>query len=103
MEGIPGTILEQLGGPRFVLMVGARSIAGCERTLSFRIGRNRPGVTHVTIELNGLDLYDLDFTSVRSRGHGLGMYRRTVARVFGLGAEQLRATFTTVTGLETSL
>lgn len=94
---VANTIREQLGGKRFDLMTGAKNFTGSDRALSFQIGRNAHGVTHVRVELNGRDLYDVKFfavrgTSVKPKGEANDVY-----------AEQLRATFTCFTGLYTSL
>jgi hypothetical protein len=95
------TILAQLGGNRFIAMTGARNLvsdAHCGRgSLSFKVGRNERGVTHVRITLQSNDLYRVESLKVR------GLNIATVADVSGVYADQLRATFTAQTGLATSL
>lgn len=95
------TILAQLGGQRFVVMTGARNLvsdAHCERgCLSFKVGKNAKGVTHVRITLQADDLYRVETLKVR------GMTITPVADVRGVYADKLRATFTAATGLDTSL
>lgn len=59
------TILEQLGGNKFVVMTGAKNLGGTENSLSFRIGRNSSKSNCVKIVLNGSDLYDITFSHIR--------------------------------------
>lgn len=94
---VANTIREQLGGKRFDVMTGAKMYTGSDRALNFQIGRNAKGVTHVCIELNALDLYDVQFFAVR------GTSVKTKGAAFSVPAESLRATFTENTGLYTSL
>ena len=55
------TILDQLGGHKFVVMTGAKELVDCGMGLRFKIGRNASKANMVTINLNGLDLYDIGF------------------------------------------
>ena len=91
------TILEQLGGNRFIAMTGSKNFGWSDNLLSFKIGRNSSRVTHVRIKLNSLDLYDVEYIRV------WGSKRETVAESHGLYADMLRSDFTEKTGLETSL
>jgi hypothetical protein len=95
------TILEQLGGNRFIAMTGARNfVSDASRgrgSLMFKVGRNDKGVTHVRVTLNGNDLYDVAALKVRSLD---------VAQLderYDVGFDSLRAEFTELTGLATSL
>ena len=91
------TILQQLGGNKFISMTGAKNLGGTENSLSFKIGRNGSKITHVIITLNGLDLYDVEYIRVYN-------YKRTViAASEGLYFDSLQPDFTAKTGLETSL
>lgn len=91
------TILQQLGGNRFVVMTGASNLLGRPDGLSFKVGRNPKGVTHVRVTLTAMDDYTVEFlrirgTKVQPVGYTEGVYDDSLARVF-------RAN----TGLETSL
>lgn len=55
------TILNQLGGNRFVAMTGAKNFVALENGIKFSIGRNASKANTVKITLNGLDLYDIEF------------------------------------------
>jgi hypothetical protein len=55
------TILDQLGGARFVTVTGARNFAGSSDSLSFQLPRNPKRVTHVRITLMRTDTYAVTF------------------------------------------
>jgi len=55
------TILNQLGGSKFVAMTGAKNFVALENGIKFNIGRNASKANTVKITVNGLDLYDIDF------------------------------------------
>lgn len=90
-------ILTQLGGGKFIAMTGAKNLAGDEKSLQFKIGRNSKSVSHVKVELNGLDLYNVTFYSVRA---GKVTIKNQVDNIYN---DMLQSTFTTNTGLYTSL
>ena len=95
---IAATILQQLGGNKFIAMTGAKNLGFTNKGLQMKIGRNSKGVTHVIIDLDrGKDLYNIEFVKVR------GMKRTTVKKLKGIYADQLRNIFTKYTGLRTSL
>lgn len=94
---VANTIVQQLGGNRFRAMTGANTFVGSERSVTFKIGRNAKGVSHVRITLNVADLYDMEFLSVR--GTSIKRKSDAIARY----ADQLRETFEQHTGLYTSL
>ena len=93
------TILEQLGGNRFIAMTGASSFAGGEFSLSFRIPRTNK-IKAVIVTLNGLDLYDMRF---------VGQKNAPSHEVFDVAVhknvtfEDLQPLFTKETGLYTHL
>lgn len=93
------TILAQLGGNRFTVMTGARSYVGSADTLSFKLPNRfaNDGINGVRITLDASDTYTVDFYKIR------GIKMTTVKSVSGVYADQLRALFTRVTGLDTSL
>ena len=64
-NNIPQTILQQLGGNKFIAMTGAKNFGTNGNDLSFKIGRNPKGFTHCRITLNSLDLYDMTFIRIR--------------------------------------
>ena len=99
-QAIAEETLRQLGGNRFLVMTGARYLAYHENgALQFRLpGRiARQGINHVRVELNGMDLYDITFASLR------GMKHTVKHEATNVHAESLRDIFTTHTGLHCTL
>lgn len=96
---VPETILEQLGGNRFIAMTGARTFLADGNTLRFRLPSNfaSHGINSVRVTLNGADTYDLVFSKVR------GSSVTEVAAVTHVYADQLRDVFRSETGLDTTL
>ena len=92
---IAKTILEQLGGSRFVVMTGSKNFVAGEKNLSFKVGKNGSKVTHVRITLNSKDLYDMEFLNIR------GMKVKTVAECNDVFCDQLQELFTRYTGMYT--
>lgn len=90
-------ILRQLGGGRFTAMTGAKNYLGSENSLSFKIGRNDSGITHVRITLDPSDTYTVTFSKVR------GTNAKVVKELDGVHADALRTVFTMATGMATSL
>lgn len=93
------TILDQLGGSRFVAMTGAKQLVALERGLQFKIGSgavNRANT--VKIELDASDTYTVTFYRVR----GLDVVR-IGEPLQGVYADQLQGAFTASTGMDTHL
>jgi hypothetical protein len=61
---IAKTILQQLGGNRFIAMTGARNLVADSNSLTMSIMRNKAKTKYLTIRLNSLDLYDMQFKSI---------------------------------------
>ncbi len=59
------TIMQQLGGRRFVMFTGAKEFTTIKNGLQFKIGRNSSKANRVEITLNGADLYDMKFIKFR--------------------------------------
>jgi len=94
---VANTILQQLGGRQFIAMTGAKNLTGSADTLTMKIGRNAKTISHVKIKLTAMDDYTVEFIRVRK------FDAKTVAKVEGVYAENLRQVFTANTGLYTSL
>ena len=90
------TILDQLGGRKFIAMTGAKDFMHGPKGLVFKIGRNAKSVSHVRIDLQN-DLYNVEFIRVRGA-------KRTVLKYFQhVYFDQLQDLFEKNTGLRTSL
>ena len=84
-------------GNKCLFMIGAKNLAGDEKSLHFKVGRNSKGVTHVVITLNSLDLYDMEFLSCR------GTSRKVKAEANGVYGDMLNPMIEEHTGMYTSL
>ena len=95
----PKETIKQLGGNRFLYMVGAKNLAVDKprNELHMKIMRNAKGVSHVVIKLTSLDLYDMKFLSLRA---GKIRVKATEKGVYG---DQLATFFKKHTGLNTRL
>ena len=92
------TILEQLGGNKFVAMTGAKNFGGTEDSLSMRIGRNSSNSNYLKITLNMMDLYDMEFCKLTRMGE-----KKSVTEYKNVYNDLMRGTFTAHTGMYTSL
>jgi hypothetical protein len=94
------TILQQLGGQRFLVMTGAKNLIGSADSLTLRINSvNYDGkrVNVVKVTLDPLDTYTVTASYLRAGK------LKTVATVSDVYNDALQAVFTRVTGLHTSL
>lgn len=93
------TILEQLGGNRFIAMTGAKMLVAGDDFLQFKIGAgaiNKANTVRITLEPS--DLYRVQFYRVR------GVDVREIGECLrGVYADQLQGAFTASTGLDTYL
>lgn len=95
------TILQQLGGNRFIAMTGSTNFLGDKASLSFKLPRGaKGGITHVVVTLASDDTYTVEFLKCNLRTK---VYRLVVAEVAGVYADSLQRVFTTQTGLDTHL
>lgn len=93
------TILQQLGGNRFLVMTGAKNLVGSENSLAMKInGRNGAGkkVSHVRITLTPEDTYTVETMNV------YGSKVTTVNTRLNVYCDSLRESFESLTGLYTS-
>ena len=93
------TLLQQLGGNKFMVMTGAKNLMvdKKEKSLHMRIGKNSKGINHVKITYMPDDTYKMDFGRIRKMDY------KVVRSVTGVYAEALQDVFTEVTGMYTSL
>ena len=95
----PKQLLQQLGGNKFVAMTGAKNLAvdKSKNELHMKIGRNSKSISHVIIRLSSMDLYDMEFLSIR------GSSRKIKSKEKGVYADQLGKMFKKNTGLDVRL
>lgn len=100
MNATASTILQQLGGNRFLAMTGARDVVSTQDSIIFRLPRGaRGGVNSVVVRLNLNDTYTVLF----NRRTNMGVNVSLISSASNIYADQLRAVFTEHTGLHTSL
>lgn len=96
---VANTILEQLGGNRFVAMTGAKNFGdvgdGLAFQLSSRMTRNHCNAVKIT--LTPMDTYQIKFLKMGSRD------LKVIKIIDGVYNDQLQDIFTAETGLYTSL
>lgn len=92
---IAQTILEQLGGNRFIAMTGARNFVSIPYGLRFRLPCRKVNVVEIT--LTPMDEYNMRFWLVR------GENVKEVRSYGGIDCDQLEELFTEATGLYTRL
>jgi hypothetical protein len=91
------TILNQLGGNKFIVMTGSKNFINLGNGLQMKLTRNKANAQYLSIELNSMDLYDLKFYSVS------GIQLKMKNEINGVYCDQLKSIFTDVTGLYVSL
>ena len=93
------TLLQQLGGNKFMVMTGAKNLMVDkeEKSLHMRIGKNSKGINHLKITYMPDDTYTMDFGRIRKLDY------KVVRSVKSVYAEALQDVFTEVTGMYTSL
>jgi len=97
---IANEIYRQLGGRRFAVMTGAKNFVGGADSLTFKIGRNSRGITHIKIILSPLDLYDVQFLQCRMRPNPSV---KTIDGYSMVMAGDLQGLISRATGLDTHL
>jgi len=95
---IAKTILEQLGGNKFVAMTGAKNFVDCGDALSMRIGRNKTSSNYLKITLNAMDTYDMKFCKLTRK-----FEEKSVTEYHNIYNDMLTDQFTSHTGMYTSL
>lgn len=96
---VPETILQQLGGNKFVAMTGAKDFAGAAYMLAFsvssRMTRNK--CNRVIITILASDTYKVQFCKLSK------FELKTITTIVGVHCSELQQIFTQETGLVTSL
>ncbi len=98
---VANTILEQLGGRRFVVMTGCRDFVGSENALKFRIPKAKDGINCCEIKLEPSDTYTVRFVRVGDRRTGYRVTEKSVHE--DIYNDSLVELFERVTGLYTHL
>ena len=100
---VANTILNQLGGNKFIMMTGAKQFFCDDNSLGFKIGKNAAGVNYVKITLNAMDTYDMVLERVSFIKKTGETKRKVIGSHEGIYDDMLQACFTNTTGMYTSL
>ena len=106
---VASTILEQLGGNKFIVMTGSKNFLDCGNALSMKLAGNKSKANHLKITLNGLDLYNMDFFYCRVPYFDTKkmVFKEAVSKQVieykDVCFDQLQELFSRVTGLDTRL
>ena len=96
---VANTITQQIGN-RALTMLGAKDLMGDKDSLTFRIGRNAQGVTHIKVRLDPSDTYTMQFLR---KGRAPRYEHKVVSEVDDVYAEDLRRIIELKTGMYTRL
>ena len=96
---IAKTILEQLGGNKFIAMTGSKNFGAGENYLQMHLTKNAAKAKYLKITLDPSDTYSMEFFSMKTKTYE----KVTKAKHEGVYFDQLQAIFTEVTGLYTHL
>jgi hypothetical protein len=94
---IATTILNQLGGRRFLAMTGATNLVAIHSGLMLKLKRNVSKANYMRITLTSDDLYKVEFIYAR------GEVIRTVREMSGVYNDMLQDLFYSVTGMYCTL
>jgi hypothetical protein len=109
MKSIAETILDQLGGNKFVVATGSKNLVADKNRLIMTLSRNKSKANRLEISLNGLDTYDMrffKFTPFKFDANTMTMREEKLEDVKilkNIYCDQLQEIFTHITGLITKL
>ena len=95
---VPFTILEQLGGKRFIVRTGSSNLIPEANSLTMNLVKNKSGASKLSITLDPTDTYTMRFfkNPAQEQGNEIEIYH-------GVYCDQLQQIFEEVTGLDLSL
>lgn len=96
------TIASQIGRGS-MRMLGAKDFVGDTKSLTFRIGRNAKGVSHIRITLDPDDTYTVEFLAVRRSKNPPYVDKKVLSSHANTYVDALHRTIETGTGLYTSI
>lgn len=101
---IAQTILQQMGGHRFVLTTGSKDFIGLGNGLLMSLSRNKTSANRLEIIYDeGLDLYNMRFYRKTFSKKTFESKTKDIAKYEGIYFDMLEEIFTEVTGLNTRL
>lgn len=97
------TILEQLGGRRFVAMTGASQFMGDVDHIAFKLPPNKSKANKIKITLTPMDTYTIRAYRINMRAKSADDICKELQAVEDVYADNLQEVFTSMTGLYTRL
>lgn len=94
------TILEQLGGRRFIMFTGSTNFVGDENSLTMRLKANKVKAKWLKITLTPMDVYLMEFIKEK-KTNGIHEGIEIVATRENVYCDQLEEVFEDVTGVYT--
>ena len=92
---IASTILNQLGGRGFLKMTGSFNLVIGQRNLKMKLRKNKSGATHLIVELDEWDTYEMKFFKISK------IFNVEIVEEYGtIYNEELQDIFTEVTGFD---
>jgi hypothetical protein len=98
---IATTILEQLGGNRFIAMTGSKHFIALDDGLRMNLSRNKTTANRLEIILTPGDDYTMRFYQMVKKGFDYEV--KEVKKIDMVYFDNLQTVFTNVTGMHTSL
>ena len=98
---IAETILDQIGGNKFIVMTGSKNFLNIGNGLRMNLTRNKSKAQYLKIELNACDTYTMKFFSARRTESDIII--KDIETISGVYADQMARIFEQVTGLYTRL
>lgn len=93
------TILQQLGGTKFLAMTGSKNLTTTKYSLNMNLSKNNASAKFLTVELEENDTYTMTFSKLKKGTFEFIICQQKTGVLF----DQMQAVFTEVTGLRTSL
>ena len=106
---VADTILQQLGGHKFVVMTGSSHFVSDKNTLRMKLAKNKSKANKLDITLNWDDTYTMRFYKYSAPRRKPNSFEFTegkteeVAKYEGMYWDMLQSIFTEVTGMNTYL
>lgn len=93
------TILNQLGGNKFVYMTGVKNLVSCEEALMMDLPKNNSEAKYLRIEIEGNDTYNLIFRKQNKKD-----FTFPIVKIYkNVFAQSLNTIFEIETGLITKI
>lgn len=95
---VANTILQQLGGNKFLTMTGSHNLGATDNSLQMKLRKSNSKAQYLVIALQPNDTYKMEFVKINRN------FDRTIVKEYNdVYFDQLQKLFTEETGMYTSL